>query len=66
MKKKKLTLNNLKVESFVTSLKQNEAKTINGGAMNIKPGSGLFDGRSVGDSCTCVIEIGITGVINIY
>lgn len=31
MKKQKLILNNLKVQSFVTSLKQNEVKTIQGG-----------------------------------
>lgn len=35
MKKKKLTLNNLKVESFVTDLNSEGIKTIQGGAQNI-------------------------------
>ena len=35
MKKQKLNLNDLKVESFITSLNENISKTINGGVGNL-------------------------------
>ena len=39
MKKQKLNLSNLKVESFITDLNQNKSKTINGGAQDVAMGT---------------------------
>ena len=40
MKKQKLTLSNLKVQSFVTSLKESESITVNGGEVDPVAGGG--------------------------
>lgn len=49
MSKKKLNLNSLKVESFVTDLKSDNSETIKGGGGFLS----IFGCNSCGGSCNC-------------
>ena len=52
MKKQKVNLNDLKVVSFVTSLNQNESKTVNGGTNHINNETNLCNHTNLYFGCT--------------
>lgn len=55
MKKKSLNLKALKIESFVTSLENNEELTVKGGAMHTCP---IPDPEFVTTPCNCNTSFG--------
>ena len=56
MKKQKLTLNNLKVQSFVTDFNSKKSNTVKGGAQNVENGNTCTNCGPAGCTFACPIS----------